>query len=50
MNCKQKRARLKRLKAQNKLYRKTGFWSVREQGNQSVRDYRTKEYLEVSDG
>jgi len=49
MNSKQKVARLKRLNARNKLYRKTGFRSVKAQANQSVRDYRSEEYKEESD-
>ncbi len=49
MNYKQRKSRLKRMFAQNKLYRKTGFWSVKAQANQSVRDYRSEEYKEESD-
>tara|TARA_R100000734_G_C3286477_1_gene79094 strand:+ start:195 stop:344 length:150 start_codon:yes stop_codon:yes gene_type:complete len=44
MNRKQKTLRLKRLNAQNKLYKKTGFWSHLEAGYSQVRDSRSKEY------
>ena len=36
MNKKQKSIRLKRLNAQNKLYKKTGYWSYREMGYASL--------------
>tara|TARA_Y100000114_G_scaffold135684_2_gene136688 strand:- start:18518 stop:18667 length:150 start_codon:yes stop_codon:yes gene_type:complete len=45
MNTKQKRLRLKRLNAQKKLYKKTGFHSHLEAGYAQVREGRNKEYL-----
>ena len=46
MNKKQKRMRLKKLNAQKKHYKKSGFWSIREEANAYVREYRTREYQE----
>ncbi len=44
MNKKQKTLRLKKLNAQNKLYKKTGFWSHLQAGYSQVRDSRSEEY------
>ena len=46
MNKKQKRMRLKKLNAQKKHYKKTGYWSIRAEANAYVREYRTREYQE----
>tara|TARA_R100000773_G_C4186799_1_gene94259 strand:+ start:51 stop:188 length:138 start_codon:yes stop_codon:yes gene_type:complete len=36
MNKKQKTLRLKKINAQNKLYKKTGYWSYKELGYASL--------------
>ena len=46
MNKKQKRMRLKKLNAEKKHYKKTGYWSIRAEANAYVREYRTREYQE----
>ena len=40
MNKKQKRIRLKKLNAQKKHFKKSGFWSIREEANAYVNRHR----------
>ena len=43
MNKKQKSIRLKKLNAQNKLYKKTGYWSYREMGYASLHESQARD-------
>lgn len=45
-NQKQKAVKLKRIKAQNKLYKKTGYWSIKAMADANLRKHRSDEYLE----
>ena len=45
MNKKQKRLRLKRLNAENKLYKKTGYWSYRQLGYASLHQSQARDEL-----
>jgi len=43
MNKKQKAKRLKKLNAQNKLYKKTGYWSYLEMGYASLHESQSRD-------
>ena len=43
MNKKQKSIRLKRLNAQNKLYKKSGYWSYKEMGYASLKESQARD-------
>ncbi len=43
MNKKQKTKRLKRLNAQNKMFKKTGHWSIRSMANASLKESQAKD-------
>ena len=49
-NQKQKAVKLKRIKAQNKLYKKTGYWSIKAMADANLRKHRNDEYLENANG
>jgi hypothetical protein len=43
MNKKQKSIRLKKLNAQNKLYKKTGYWSYKQLGYASLHESQARD-------
>ena len=47
MNKKQKKLRLKKLNAQNKLYKKTGFWSHLQAGYASLHESQERTEVEI---